>query len=371
MENNESFEKVEVYDSPEALAAGMAASAEQPQQETQEAPQQEPSSVEEPSTVQEIVQEQTPPQEQQVDGSPEQPTEYADEDNIEYSDQEIEGAVFSYLSEKLGRDVNSLDDFTQTQQTALDERVEAIANFVEETGRSPQDWFTYQSLNPSEMDDMTAVRVSMAADYPTLDVSEIDTLLMSKYKTDANLHTEEEIRISGVQMKVDAQNARQQIENIRSEYAEPERTQPEYESPIDNNWIDEMSAEVDDLEGLEFDLGNGQSFTFGLDDQYKSQLKQSNAQLDEYFDDYIYEDGTWDYDTLSSHRAVIDNIDHIVSSAYKQGLGDGQKGLVHKAANVQNKSPNQGGTTQSNGMAEQLKNIMKNSSSKMVFNPNR
>lgn len=371
MENNESFEKVEVYDSPEALAAGMAASAEQPQQETQEAPQQEPSSVEEPSTVQEIVQEQTPPQEQQVDSSPEQYTEYADENNDEYSDDEIEDAVFSYLSEKLGRNVDSYDDFTQTQQTALDERVESISRFVEETGRSPQDWFTYQSLNPSEMDDMTAVRVSMAADYPTLDVSEIDTLLMSKYKTDANLHTEEEIRISGVQMKVDAQNARQQIENIRSEYAEPERTQPEYESPIDNNWIDEMSAEVDDLEGLEFDLGNGQSFTFGLDDQYKSQLKQTNARLDEYFDNYIYEDGTWDYDTLSSHRAVIDNIDHIVSSAYKQGLGDGQKGLVHKAANVQNKSPNQGGTTQSNGMAEQLKNIMKNSSSKMVFNPNR
>ena len=165
MENNESFEKVEVYDSPEALAAGMAASAEQPQQETQEAPQQEPSSVEEPSTVQEIVQEQTPPQEQQVDSSPEQYTEYADENNDEYSDDEIEDAVFSYLSEKLGRDVESYDDFTQTQQTALDERVEAIANFVEETGRSPQDWFTYQSLNPLEMDDMAAVRFSMAVDY--------------------------------------------------------------------------------------------------------------------------------------------------------------------------------------------------------------
>ena len=367
MENNETFEKVEIFDSPEALAAGMAANTTQ----QEEAPQQEPSNVEEPSTVQEIVQEQTPIEEQQVDSSTEQFTEYADEDNDEYSDEEIDNAVFSYLSEKLGRDVDSFDDFTETQQTALDERVESIARFVEETGRSPQDWFTYQSLNPSEMDDMTAVRVSMAADYPNLDVNEIDTLLMSKYKTDANLHTEEEIRISGIQMKVDAQNARQQIENIRSEYAEPEMSQPEYESPIDNNWIDEMSAEVDDLEGLEFDLGNGQSFTFGLDDQYKNQLKQSNARLDEYFDDYIYEDGSWDYDTLSSHKAVIDNIDAIVSNAYKQGLGDGQKGLVHKAANVQTKSPNQGGMAQSNGMAEQLKNIMRNSSSKVMFNPNR
>ena len=337
MENNETFEKVEIFDSPEALAASMAANTTQ----QEEAPQQEPSPVVETTevqdtpVVQESVQEQTPaPQENEVVNSP----ETTDENNIEYSDQEIEGA---------------------------------IANFVEETGRSPQDWFNYQALNPSEMDDVTAVRVSMAADYPNLDVSELDTLISSKYKTDSSLHTEEEIRISSIQMKVDAQNAREKIDKIRSEYAAPEQQQSDYESPIDQDWVNQMSEEVDSLEGLEFDLGNGQSFVYGLDDQYKDQLKQKNARLDEYFDDYIYEDGTWDYDTLSTHRAVIDNIDSIISNAYKQGLGDGQKGLVHKAANVQTKTPNQGGVAQSNGMAEQIKNIMRNSSSKVMFNPNR
>ena len=364
MEQNETFEKVEIYDSPEALAAGMAANAEK----EQEAPQQEPSAVEETFTTSEPVEQQTQVEEQV--SSPE-PT-YEDDTYEEYSDGEIEEAVFSYLSERLGRDISSLDDFTNTQQTALDERVESIARFVEETGRSPQDWFTYQSLTPSEMDDVTAVRVSMAAEYPNLDVSELDTLLASKYKTDSSLHTDEEIRISSIQMKVDAQNARQKIEEIRSQYAEPEyEQQGGYESPIDEDWISQMTQEVDTLEGLEFDLGNGQNFTFGLNDQYRNQLKQKNARLDEYFDEYIYEDGSWDYDTLSSHRAVIDNIDAIVSAAYKEGLGDGQKGLVQKAANVQTQSPNQGGAPQSNPMAEQIKNIMRQSSSKVMFNPNR
>ena len=132
-----------------------------------------------------------------------------------------------------------------------------------------------------------------------------------------------------------------------------------------------MIEEVDTLEGLEFDLGNGQTFTFGLSDRDRDRLVQQNARLDEYFDEYIYEDGTWDYDTLSSHRAVIDNIDAIVSAAYKQGLGDGQKGLVQRAANVQTQSPNQGGVPQSNPMAQQIKNIMRQSSSKVMFNPNR
>jgi len=168
-------------------------------------------------------------------------------------------------------------------------------------------------------------------------------------------------------MKVDAQNARQKIEKIRSEYAAPEPQQSNFESPIDQDWINQMSTEVDSLEGLEFDLGNGQSFIYGLNDQYKDQLKQKNARLDEYFDDYIYEDGTWDYDTLSTHRAVIDNIDSIISNAYKQGLGDGQKGLVQKAANVQTKTPNQDAVGNSNPLSDQLKNIMGSQSNKLTF----
>lgn len=375
----ETFEKVQIYDSPEALAAGMAASQGVESQPQQQAPEQELSLLEQAS--EQIIDEGWNEQEPE-DNQPEYDDgqEYYDdgqeyqggEEEIEYSDEDIEEAVFSYLSERLGQDINSFDYFTENQQSALDERVESIARFVEETGRSPQDWFTYQSLNPSEMDDVTAVRVSMAADYPNLEVSELDALIASKYKTDPSLHSDEEIRISSIQMKVDAENARQKIEEIRSEYAEPEYEQEGgYESPIDENWIDQMIEEVDTLEGLEFDLGNGQTFTFGLSDRDRDRLVQQNARLDEYFDEYIYEDGTWDYDTLSSHRAVIDNIDAIVSAAYKQGLGDGQKGLVQRAANVQTQSPNQGGVPQSNPMAQQIKNIMRQSSSKVMFNPNR
>ena len=375
----ETFEKVEIYDSPEALAAGMAASQEVESQPQQQAPEQELSLLEQAS--EQVIDEGWTEQEPE-DGQPEYDDgqQYYDdgqeyqggEEEIEYSDEDIEEAVFSYLSERLGQDINSFDYFTENQQYALDERVENIARFVEETGRSPRDWFTYQSLNTSEMDDATAIRVSMAADYPNLSIDELNTLISSKYKVDPNLHSEEEVRISSIQMKVDAQNARESIEEIRSEYMEPEYEQDNgYAGVVDDEWIAEMSMEVDDLEGLEFDLGNGQDFTFTLSDQYRDQLKYKNAQLENYFDDYIYEDGSWDYDTLSSHRAVIDNIDAIVASAYKQGLGDGQRGLVQRAANVQSRTPNQNVPNQGNPLADQLKNIMRRSSPTVTFNPNR
>ena len=48
------------------------------------------------------------------------------------------------------------------------------------------------------------------------------------------------------------------------------------------------------------------------------------------------------------HQAVLDNIETIVKTAYQQGLGEGQRGLVDKAANVQYQSNKVANTGQSN-----------------------
>ena len=62
---------------------------------------------------------------------------------------------------------------------------------------------------------------------------------------------------------------------------------------------------------------------------------------------------------LSSHRAVVDNIDKIVSSAYRQGMSDGQRGIVDKAANVQTQTPQIGQTSnEADPVISQLKQIM-------------
>ena len=106
--------------------------------------------------------------------SQEQPDSDQEED---YSNEEIEAAVLTFLSERLGREIQDFDSFSQPLE--IDDRVSAIQRFVEDTGRSPQDWFAYQSLNPSEMDDMTAIRVQMATDYPDLTSDEVLTLVNS------------------------------------------------------------------------------------------------------------------------------------------------------------------------------------------------
>ena len=177
------------------------------------------------------------------------------------------------------------------------------------------------------MDDMTAIQVQMASDYPNLSQDEVSTLMNSKYKLDPDLHTEDEVKLSQLQLKIDAQNARQAIEGLRDQYSAPEVQQSNDDStPFDDSWYQAMQTETEALDGVEFDLGNGKNFTFGLNTQYRQELVEKNTRLDEFFDPYVQQDGSWDYDKLNVHRAVIDNMEQIVQSVYRQGMADGQKG---------------------------------------------
>jgi hypothetical protein len=283
----------------------------------------------------------------------------------EMSEQEFEAAIASYVSERLGVSVDSIEQlaaFLEAQQApSIDERVKAIADFVEETGRDPYDWFRYQSINPSEMDDLSAVKMQLAVDYPNLSNEDINLLVASKYKVDEDIFSDDEVRLAKIQLKIDADKAKRDIEMLRENYRMPvkqeEPQEYEVQSPIDENWVRTMSQEVDALEALTFDL-NGQEFNFGLNDQYKSSLKDKNARLDEFFDQYVDESGSWDFETLNAHRALLDNIDEIASAIYKQGLSDGQRNLVEKAANVDVTSPRVAESKNADSVAAQIFNYL-------------
>lgn len=281
----------------------------------------------------------------------------------QYSPEEIEAAVQMYLSDRLGREISSLEDL-QGGGGYEDERIQAIADFVSETGRDPSDWFAYQSLNPDQMDDTTAIQVQMATDYPNLSHQEIETLMTNKYKVDENLYTEEEVRLSKLQMKIDAENARKVVSEYREKYAAPEsqsglsEEEMAMEQQAIDDWTNQSLQGINDLRGVEFDLGNGNSFKFGLSDQYKSNLSRRSQNIDNYFDQYISEDGTFDHDTFNVHRSVVDNIDSIVQSIYKQGLADGQRGLVNQAANVRVNTPQGSVQPQEDSLTAQLREAM-------------
>ena len=365
----------QVFDNPEDLAASMAQDTQQSAPEQTPEPAQESAPVSEPvsepapepstESTPYVDPEAAPAQEQpKYDAMVETPSEPQNQQPQD-SQQDFDNQVLKYMSQKLNREINSFEDFNQPQ---VNESVDAINRFVQETGRTPEDWFKYQTLNPEGMDDLTAVKVAAAAGYKNLSPQEIDMLVSDNYKLDAEKHGEETARLAALRLKVDAEQARNEIQEIRNQYAAPVQNQSENEPLFDQQWINNMTQEFSAVEGLEFDLGDGSNMTFGLNDQYRQSMVERGARLDEFFDPFFREDGSFDYDGLATQMAVLDNIDTIVRAAYNKGRGDGQRGLVDKAANVGTVQPNSGSMNESNPLGEQVRNIMSRSSDKLTFN---
>lgn len=288
------------------------------------------------------------------------------------SEEDIDSMINGYLSERLGIDDLTIDmlqerlNTPQQQQAELDERVAKIAEFVQQTGRSPEEWFQYQQLNPAEMDDLAAIKLQTMSEYPNLTADQVDKLVSSRYKLDEDMYDESEIELSKIQLQIDATKAKQSIEELRSNYTLPQ-SQVSTEDLFDENWVSNMRSTVNDIDGISFDLPNGQEFTFGLDNAYKSDLISKNANLETYFDQYIDDQGNWDVESLSVHRAVIDNMPAIAKALYQQGLSDGQRNLVGKAANAQVQTPGVGQGNDADPLAEQLKNALLGGNSTIKF----
>jgi uncharacterized protein (DUF2164 family) len=316
------------------------------QQEQQTAPEADSSesSLQEESTTEE------PPQE----------VPQVEEDSAEYTDAELESAITSFIGERLGLNLESVDQLAQLlnaqNSPSIDERVKAIADFVSETGRDPMDWFRYQSINSSEMDDLTAVRLQLQTDYPNLSGEEVNLLLNSKYKIDEDLYSEDEIKLSKLQLKIDADKAKKEIERLRESYKMPilQNSTNEVESPITAEWLGMMEAEANNIDSLTFELGKDNNFEFAISPEYRQQMIASNSRLDEFFDQYVDNSGSWNYEMLHAHRALIDNIDEIAKSLYNQGLSDGRRQLVEKAANVDVSGPKPSESNNTGNIAKQL-----------------
>tara|TARA_B100000900_G_scaffold238720_1_gene202806 strand:- start:172 stop:1332 length:1161 start_codon:yes stop_codon:yes gene_type:complete len=340
-----------------AMADNSSETETQPQSEQTAPEQPAQAEVNEPSADQ-VQPEEVQPVQQAVANEPQ---EVASTEAVEEPMQENESDFDSFLGQLQENSEMQPSEGEQENSEVfeLDPRVQAIADFVESTGRDPRDWFAYQSLNTEGMDDLTAVRVEMSTSYPNLSSDEVDVLLKRKYKLDENMYDEEEIAASKVDLKIAAQNARDTIGEIQENFAAPVQQESMDDSSIvDDQWINDMVQDVNELEQIEFDLGNDKTFSFGVDATYKDQLKRKNVEIESFFDDYVEEGGNWNFDKWNTDRTIMDNLPNIVQSIYRQGLSDGQRNVVETAANVDATAPSLEQKVQSNPVAESIRQAL-------------
>lgn len=287
------------------------------------------------------------------------------------SHEEAMQFISSYLSENLGVDIDPIINGGNSNTAEIDERLLPILEFVRDTGRSPEDWFRYQMLNPSEMDDLSLVQMQMSLEYPELTQEEVGVLIDSKYKVSENQFLDDkERKMADLQLKIDANKARQQINGLRENYLSVVETARQVdnvptESFVDDEWVQGMVNDVEQLEGIDFSLPGDKTFTFGLNNEYKQHLVSKNAELDSFFDQYVDNSGNWNHELFNMHRTVVDNIDEIVKAVYNQGMSDGQRRVVQNAANVQSVAPGIPGVNTSSSLSQQIESILASQDSMM------
>ena len=251
-------------------------------------------------------------------------------------------AVFKYLSEKLGRDVTSLDDFG-TEQTSTEssdfasEQLQVINEYVKNTGRTVQDYLNTQSVDLSDVSDNAVIKEYLKLENPNLTEAELNDYVAETYKTDTEGFSARETNAGKVQLSKDAKSARDYFNQVKEDYAMPvkaEANDPGVSEAERGEWINEMESTVNDLEGLSFSMNDkGEEYVYNLDDEARQEIKGHNSNLENFFDKYVDQAGSWDFDTLNTDMYILNNIDKIVRGVANQYKSKGTESVINEIKN--------------------------------------
>jgi len=255
----------------------------------------------------------------------------------ELSDDQV---VLQYLSEKLGRDIDSFDDFNSTSETTesndfASEQLQVINEYVKNTGRTVQDYLNTQTVDLSNVSDDAVMKEYLKLENPSLTEAELNDYIAATYKTDSEEYSARDTNAGKVQLTKDAKAARDYFNSIKDEYAMPiESSETEMSEEDRSEWINTMSTEVDDLEGLSFSMNDqGEEFVYSLDDEARNEIKNYNSNLEGFFDKYVDEAGNWDFDALNTDMYVLNNMDKIVRGVANQYRSKGTENVINEIKN--------------------------------------
>jgi len=255
----------------------------------------------------------------------------------EISDDQV---VLEYLSEKLGRDIDSFDDFDNTSGEAesndfASEQLQVINEYVKNTGRTVQDYLNTQTVDLSNVSDDALMMEYLKLDNPSLTDAELNDYMATTYKTDKEAYSDRETNAGKVQLMKDAKTARDYFNQVKEDYAMPtEANNPEVSEKERGEWLNQMEGEVNDLEGLSFSMNDqGEEFTYNLDDEARQEIKGYNSDLENFFDKYVNDSGDWNFDALNTDMYIMNNIDKIVRGVANQYRSKGTESVINEIKN--------------------------------------
>lgn len=268
-----------------------------------------------------------------------------EESSLNTESSDFNSDYLSDLNQQIGYDFESVEQLVDTfkelaessqneNSSYANEQLESMDKFVRETGRSINDFMRTQTVDYNEMSNDNVVKEYLRINNPDLSKEEVEVYFNSQYKSSG----EEEGKITpqSVQLKKDASIARKELQSVQESYKMPAEDgySSEEEQQLRQEFVDNMSGEVDSVESIEFDINDsGETFTYALSDEQRSAAKDTSNNLDGYFDKYIDGDGNWDYDSLAMDMFVRDNFESIVRAVANQYRSKGTEQVIDEIKN--------------------------------------
>ena len=316
------------------------------------------------------VQEQTEAVEQEVAETPTEPTENIEEtqDNPQPETPQVdEGAFFTFAKEKLGRDVNSWDDFNQveTKEVELPEDVRAFYEYKQNTGRSLKD-FIELNKDYDNMSDQDIVQQYYKSTAQGLDDDDIKFEYDRKFGFDNDLDDDDDIRLKKIALKKEAVKAKEYFNQQKEQFNVPlESSTPlvsddereDFEAYKNSKSTQEAQREEllkrsqyfmdktnevlnDKFEGFKFSVGD-KEVKYNPGDV--SKIKEANSSIQNFASKHLNEDG-YIKDPEAYHKAltIASDPDAFFKYAYELGQADAVNDVVKTGKNVDmqiNKAP--------------------------------
>lgn len=271
---------------------------------------------------------------------PETPTS---EEQSPVTEELSDERVMAYLSEKLGREVNSFEYLTPQEATEVedpfkgDEQLKELAEWRERTGRPISDWAKYQK-DYNSLDNESVVREYLQHKYPDFTPDEI-ALEMEEYLVNEDTDLENDIARKNLKLKKMAITAREELNQYRSTFNEPvERpatlSKEQQEAISFYEKYQKQTAKAQEqaeayTAGIQTEASNVQSIPLQLDDETSIELKLSDSDRRSLPDlvtkmpHWYNEDGTYNHSAIVKDAAKIANFDKAVKLAFEQGVSKG------------------------------------------------
>jgi hypothetical protein len=305
----------------------------------------------EPKSTQEVEQELLEKHEAEVSG--EQQEEAAVEEAAGLSEDDVR----SFLSNRYGREINSLDELNEVRESAPDlpEDVAAYYKYKQETGRGLED-FVKLNRNLDESDGDRLLRDYLLETEDGLDNEDVD-ILLEEYTYDEDLDDEGDIKKAKLAKKKAIAKAKKHFEEQKEQYKAPLESRgadslegsEEYqaykqyveqaktyqeEQKRRKEWFDEKTNEVfsEQFKGFEFSVDDkSYVYTPGDRAELKKLQQTPEAWLNKFLDDSgLVKDAAGYHKSL----AVAMNPEKFARFFYEQGQSSAVDDVMRKTKNI-------------------------------------